>query len=772
MVARDAVRSVQHILHSERSAADAELLRTFVTHADESAFADIVRRHGPMVWGVCRRSLGDHHDAEDAFQATFLILARRAASIRPPEMLAGWLHGVARNVTAKARERLHRQRSRERPLSPEHEPGTREPKPADWSELLDEEVGRLPRRYREAVVLCGLSGRTEKEVAEQIGVPEGTLSSRLSRAKAMLAERLKRHGIPASAGVMLLLNDGSVCGSACGEASARARAWAGEIIRGMTMRKVKHLAAVVALLAVVGTGAVTAVRLAGADEADPKEKVAEVPKATPEQWRERALGDEASGPLNAVAFAPDGKTFATAGDDGQVRVWDARTLRRVKEYDATPSPVPVRSHDIRSLAYSPEGDMLAAGTESLGVRFWNLSSGVQDCFDCDTGAASVAFSSDGSRLIIGRGDGAAQIWEAGVDGRGTKKSHVRDINLGGEGVVPLPNAAACSPKSPLIAFAHSDSSVRIVNLKTGNRVYSIKPGKGGVKAVAFSSDRRTLAVAGSDEVSFWEFRTGKLIARTPGCRLGIALAFSPDGKSLAVGAIPEDKNHFAIRLIDPATGKIKRDLGGYSYEGVRSLAFSPDGKTLIAAGRNMLSARLIPASPPGKWLRVFTLGGPQVGTKTTLRGAWSKGPGTVGRLVIAEPPQPYIDEPITLELQLLNGRAEPLRLTNDATDAHLKVLDADGEAAPEGGVVINRTEPKLVVAVLPCGRTLGIPLETFPGAMLSKEPNSANLLINDTNYILKPGRYTVSGKYSVTKSKIRPMNVWLGSIALPPLTAT
>jgi RNA polymerase sigma factor (sigma-70 family) len=136
---------------------DGELLERFVVRRDESAFEAIVRRHGPMVLGVCRRVLRDHHDVEDAFQATFLVLARKAGTVRPGSMLPNWLYGVAHQVAIKARAINARRRSRERQVTAMPEPATVPSAPVDdLRGLIDRELSRLPDKYRAPVILCDL----------------------------------------------------------------------------------------------------------------------------------------------------------------------------------------------------------------------------------------------------------------------------------------------------------------------------------------------------------------------------------------------------------------------------------------------------------------------------------------------------------------------------------------------------------------------------------------------------------------------------------------
>jgi RNA polymerase sigma-70 factor (ECF subfamily) len=178
---------------------DEQLLDRFLARRDEAAeeaFAELVRRHGPMVLGVCRRILRDAHEAEDAFQATFLVLARKAASVLRREKVASWLHGVAVRTAGQARARAARRRARERRVSRPIRVVAPDDGPSDeLRDILDEELARLPARQRGPVVLCELEGLARPEAARRLGIPEGTLSSRLARAKARLRDRLARRGV-------------------------------------------------------------------------------------------------------------------------------------------------------------------------------------------------------------------------------------------------------------------------------------------------------------------------------------------------------------------------------------------------------------------------------------------------------------------------------------------------------------------------------------------------------------------------------------------------
>ena len=156
-----------------------------------------------MVWGVCRRILRNHHDAEDAFQATFLVLVRKAVSIRQREMMANWLYGVAHQTALKARAMIAKRRTREKQHTAMPEPQAPEKDTrSNLQALLDQELSRLPDKYRVAIVLCDLEGKTRREAARQLGLPEGTMAGRLTRGRAMLARRLTQRGLAVSGGAL------------------------------------------------------------------------------------------------------------------------------------------------------------------------------------------------------------------------------------------------------------------------------------------------------------------------------------------------------------------------------------------------------------------------------------------------------------------------------------------------------------------------------------------------------------------------------------------
>ena len=182
---------------------DGRLLHVFALNRDEAAFATIVRRHGPMVLGICRRILGNEHDAADAFQAVFIVLARKVASIRNPEVLGAWLYNVAFRASMKARAVRCKRHARESQVNIMPEPAVESAVAVDdLMDVLDEELSALPVKYQAPVILCDLQGHSRKDVAQKLNLTEGTLSSRLATARKKLAARLRRRGVTVSAAAL------------------------------------------------------------------------------------------------------------------------------------------------------------------------------------------------------------------------------------------------------------------------------------------------------------------------------------------------------------------------------------------------------------------------------------------------------------------------------------------------------------------------------------------------------------------------------------------
>lgn len=327
------------------SASDADLLARFLATRDEHAFALIVRRHGPMVLGVCRRVTGHHHLAEDAFQAVFVVLAAKAGSVQPRAALPAWLYGVAYRTALRARTMSDRRRRRESQIETMPDPGHEPLNPveaADTIAVLDEEIARLPEHLRAAVVLCELQGASRHDAAKHLGIAEGTLSSRLATARKALAKRLHQRGLAlsaagltaalgqaASASVPAVLTEKAVAAALAPQLiPAPVAVLSNGVLRMMLAQKLKAIpVAVVLVAAVVFAGGLlgsdvpgapaptkTALALVEAPKADPPaEKKREGSNRLLVWKKERLVLMDAEGKNEEMAAEPDGKLFVKSG---------------------------------------------------------------------------------------------------------------------------------------------------------------------------------------------------------------------------------------------------------------------------------------------------------------------------------------------------------------------------------------------------------------------------------------------------------------------------
>ena len=333
--------------HDVAGMTDGQLLDSFIARKDEAAFQALMRRHGPMVLGVCRRFLHNHHDAEDAFQATFLVLVRKAPSVRPRDMVASWLYGVACYTARKARAVCIKRRSREKQAASFPEPAAVQADHDLWHDLqrvLDQELSRLPDKYRLPILLCDLEGKSLKEAIEQLGWPQGTVAGRLARGRALLARRLTRHGLALSSGALAGLVSENVA-TACvpvslasatmtavtlvaGQGAAAAippkvAVLTAGVLKTMTLTKVKTMSAGLLALALTcyGVGMLTD-GLAGD---------AEAPETIRATAREQAL----QAPTDKESLQARSETKAS--ESGKLE-----TLDTLPEPDAAPSPSGIR----------------------------------------------------------------------------------------------------------------------------------------------------------------------------------------------------------------------------------------------------------------------------------------------------------------------------------------------------------------------------------------------------------------------------------------------
>ena len=321
--------------HDADGQTDGQLLGQFLARRDEAAFATLVKRHGPMVLGVCRRILGHADGAEDAFQAAFIVLVRKAPSLTSRAVLGDWLHGVARRTALNAKRAAARRRRKEEAMA---RPETQsEEVRDDRLSLLDEVLTRLPEKYRLAIVLCELEGWTRREAAERLGWPEGTVAGRLARGRALLAKRLMRQGLALSTASMASVfspETASACvpaplasstinaatliaagqAATTGAISAPVAALAEGVLKGMLLNKLKLAAVVLFGTVLLGAGVTAgAIAYQAADEKPPASQPATVPKGS----QDRNLTPDRTKQAQRI---PDKKGLAPAAPDKDDRI--------------------------------------------------------------------------------------------------------------------------------------------------------------------------------------------------------------------------------------------------------------------------------------------------------------------------------------------------------------------------------------------------------------------------------------------------------------------
>jgi RNA polymerase sigma factor (sigma-70 family) len=405
---------------------DGELLACYVARRDEAAFEALVRRHGPMVLGVCRRVIGNAHDAEDAFQATFLVLVRKAASIGKRDAVGNWLFGVAYRAALKARSVARRRQAREKQVEDMPE---RWIEPEDlWHDLrplLDAELLRLPDKYRAAILLCDLEGRSRRDAAQLLGLPEGTLSSRLAAGRKMLAARLARRGLALSgAAVGAVLAQGvataalpaplviatakaatltTANAAVAGGFSAKVLSLTEGVLKAMWMTKVKLVTAVLLAVGAVGVGTGVAERYAstGGRAAD---EVAAAPAPAPESKNVDEKKEPA--PKEGISVtSPDGTRVATAKESAVtlVEASTGKTIWVTKSHTDT----------VTALTFTPDGKIICSAGKDGTIRMCDVASGKEIlCIKHKAGyVLTVSISPDGKILFAATDDGKLQRWD-------------------------------------------------------------------------------------------------------------------------------------------------------------------------------------------------------------------------------------------------------------------------------------------------------------------------------------------------------------------------
>jgi RNA polymerase sigma factor (sigma-70 family) len=589
---------------------DVQLLSHFIESGNEAAFTAMIERHGPMVRDLCRRLLRQESDADDVFQATFLVLLRKAPSIRKYTSLGSWLYGVAYRLACKANRRIARETERENVavMEHQHDPSIE----ASWREMwtiLDEELSRLSDAYRPALVLCYLQGRTHDEAARQLGWSVRTLRRKLDRGRELLRLRLSRRGVVfpavllaaglcnraarASISARLLYATARMrCSVAAGNsagaggASAKAIGLANGLLQTMAWApfKLAFGLCLVFTTVLMGTGILALQPFAPQplpqipDNADPAVRVRELDHLVEtKQQRVDQYGDPLpDGALarlgttrfrhphfvTGVAFAPDGKTLASTCCDGAVRLWESNTGKEFRRFTRTPNPILGQGEvTFNGAAITRDGTLLVAIENLDTAHVWDLASGKEVRQLKGRYAFGMALSPDDRTLAIGESGELAgrqvSLWDLAT-GRllrvfGARGRPVSALAFSPDGKVLATGESAAvgvQPNQPEFSL----SSIRCWDVATGQRLRELKGHTGGVTAVSYSADGTKLLSASHDAtLRSWDVATGL------------------EGRS--------------IQVVDNMAGPFFSDdqVKGVNYGGILSAVYSPDGKW-IASG--------------------------------------------------------------------------------------------------------------------------------------------------------------------------------------------
>jgi RNA polymerase sigma factor (sigma-70 family) len=595
---------------------DRELLGHFAARSGDvaqRAFEAIVRRYGPMVLGVCRRVLGDVQLAEDAFQATFLVLALKAGAIRKPDSLGPWLHGVAGRIARRARDARPPVAQRVEAL-PDLAAGGEESFRSDVFNALDEEIGRLPAAYRKAIVLCYLEGKTQEDAARALGWTKGTVSGRLARAKDLLRARLTRRGLTPSVGLFVgMLGEESYSATVpLSLATTTAR-----IAQGVVLGRAETVAASAAVITLARGGlralALGKLKVVAATLLMATSLVAGV------AWTN--AGPPGAEPAEQTALAPIPK---------RPRVVRASLISKLEPREA-PLPKGARlrlgttrlrhEEPIQRITISPDGKALASiSAGGVNLHFWDMATGeastrhpnLKDAND----AGRVAYSPDGTRLAICKRGGVIVLVDPAT---GTEhfRAHASQHEV---------REIAFAPDGKMLAtISEEEAFVRLWEVSSGKLQQTITPDFPSVRLgpVTFSPDGRKLALvavtttsaADPSQLCVWEIETGRWTSRITASAHPISgLVFSADGDHLISAgnryfeepgrdlwkSVPE------LQVWDLRTGNMQRDVALGKLEAISSIALSRDGSFLVSLHPDRLIAwnmpgwnlrRMIPIDP-------------------------------------------------------------------------------------------------------------------------------------------------------------------------------
>jgi RNA polymerase sigma factor (sigma-70 family) len=605
------------------TATDAVLLDNFIQHRDEEAFADLVTRYGPMVFGVCQRVLRNAHEAEDVAQSTFLHLASRANAIRRSEAVAAWLHQTARHLSFKHLRKETRRLRREHLFAlSKHD--IHEPDPLDaltireLMEIFDEELGRLRDQNRLPLILCALEGLSQKQAADRLGWSPHQVKGGLERGRAQLRRALERRGLIGAAVAISLeaMHEfvkaqplpAGLTSAIAAAAIASLNGGAGGstvIVKALGMAKqplhlvsVSHLkamslAALVSGLLLAGAGAIAIFWQANGSQSDAEtfeisadgmpglgnaQRVDVQGDALPEgalarlgtvRWRAR-------GEISALALSPDGKTAAAAGE-GRLRLIDVATGKPL-------STLSDLGMGASMVAFSPDGTRLAVCDASgAKIKVWRARDGqLLQAFDI-VWIRRIDWTTDGELQGVVVDKGAIVVRNL-TNG---KRIAVDVSQLDGP---PSPaNPITFSSLSGTVAFTDyraNQPEIHIWDATTGKKRSVLYCPNGPVLTTALSSNGNRLASlsedtrSGKGTVHIWDVATAKITHTLPGdLNQPLNVAFSPDDKFL-VAVCRQNVQSWEV-----ATGReVSRSQGMNSF--AKEIAFSPDGKSLFTAQKD------------------------------------------------------------------------------------------------------------------------------------------------------------------------------------------
>ncbi len=559
--------------HDGGGLTDGQLLEAFLARREEGAFEALVRRHGPMVLAVCRRVLGHAQDAEDAFQATFLVLVRKAASIVPRQLVGNWLYGVAYRTALKARTLGARRRARERqvPTMPRHDA----PSDEVWHDLqplLDQELNRLPEKYRALVVLCDLEGKSRKEAARHLGLAEGTVSSRLARARVILSRRLARHRLTLSAGLLATVLSRQAAGAvvpttlvmqtvkaatsvaagqaAAGLISAHVAALSEGVIRAMLWTKLKIATALLLAVGLVGLGLTGLGQSSGADKpAKPRAREDAGAKGDKKGFKKEGkpeVGPELHGVVQAVD-AGKGTITVVVGQKGS---------QQTKSFSVAPKAPVYLEGTNRTKTERPQEGKLADLSAGIGVSL-RLSADQKTVLEISARGPSV----NGTVKAVDPARGTISVSDKQGDKTYTLAKDVR---------VSLPSArkgegegqpAAVKPgMSVLLHLSVDRKQVQAIDVHRPSlqaAVKSVDPGQHTITVESKGKGGRqeqTLPVARDAFIGFPDRKKNQAGAKLADLKPGmtVSVQLSLDRKTVAAVDVHRPAVFATIKSVDPS----------------------------------------------------------------------------------------------------------------------------------------------------------------------------------------------------------------------------